>query len=65
MESELPSQGTELNSAHLTPQDFGMLELGKIAFGLCLKQHWIQTTVWKHSKKAGIMTTTQIIKDIL
>lgn len=60
MELELPSQGTAL---HIWLQAFGMLKLGKVTFGLGLKQCRIPNNCL--DKKADIMITKLKIKDIL
>lgn len=53
MEPELPSQRTYF--VQLTPQTLGMLKLVKITFGLGVKRHVFQTTVYKDNKKTDIM----------
>lgn len=54
MESQMPSQRNCL--AHLTPQIFGMFELGKITFGLDQTNIVFQTSVCKANSKTNILT---------
>ena len=49
----------------VTPQNFGMFEVGKIPFGPGQSNIVFKVTDYKASRKAGILTTELNIEDIL